>query len=117
MFRRSLRITFTGGRAFTAPSAGRLAFNAKRYWPWVKKRFHPHQRLRFRITGKTGDVHVLYNTGHLYGGLGPDGTAFDGTTAISTSFTVRGGCDCETQIWNDQRGKSCWTVPPAEAPL
>ena len=104
-----LKITFTGGRAFTAP-AQTAAFNAKRY-AWVKKRFIRTDAVKDH---ETGDVHV-YNTGHLYGAW-PDGTAFDGNRYIDI-FTVRGGKIVETQIWNDSAEILLDRVGLAEAPL
>lgn len=88
-----LKITFTGGRAFSSP-ADTAAFNAKRY-AWVKKRLGPTHAAR---DPSTGDIHV-YNTGHLYGAW-PDGTPFDGNRYIDT-FVIRDGLIVETNVWND----------------
>ncbi|MDW3221535.1 MAG: nuclear transport factor 2 family protein [Paracoccaceae bacterium] len=104
-----LKITFTGGRAFTAP-ADTAAFNAKRY-QWVKKRLGTTHAA---LDPETGDVHV-YNSGHLYGAW-PDGTPFDGNRYIDT-FVIRGGLIVETQVWNDSAE---WLLDRAglgEAPL
>lgn len=90
---KDVKITFTGGRQFAAPSET-SAFNAKRY-AWVKKR---PGRMDAALDPTTGDVHV-YNTGHLYGAW-PDGTAFDGNRYMDT-FVVRDGLITETQVWND----------------
>ncbi len=104
-----LSITFTGGRAFTAP-AQTTAFNAKRY-AWVKKRFI---RTDAALDPDTGDVHV-YNTGHLYGAW-PDGTPFDGNRYIDI-FTVRDGLIVATQVWNDSAEILLDRAGLAEAPL
>ncbi len=104
-----LTITFTGGRAFTAP-AQTTAFNAKRY-AWVKKRFI---RTDAALDPDTGDIHV-YNTGHLYGAW-PDGTAFEGNRYIDI-FTVRGGLIVATQVWNDGAEILLDRAGLAEAPL
>nr|WP_272911469.1 nuclear transport factor 2 family protein [Loktanella sp. M215] len=104
-----LSITFTGGRAFTAP-AQTTAFNAKRY-AWVKKRFI---RTDAALDPDTGDVHV-YNTGHLYGAW-PDGTLFDGNRYIDI-FTVRDGLIVATQVWNDSAEILLDRAGLAEAPL
>ena len=104
-----LSITFTGGRAFTAPAQA-TAFNAKRY-AWVKKRFI---RTDAALDPKTGDVHV-YNTGHLYGAW-PDGTPFDGNRYIDI-FTVRDGLIVATQVWNDSAEILLDRAGLAEAPL
>ncbi|MBU2358499.1 MAG: nuclear transport factor 2 family protein [Alphaproteobacteria bacterium] len=104
-----LNITFTGGRAFTAP-AQTTAFNAKRY-AWVKKQFI---RTDAALDPDTGDVHV-YNTGHLYGAW-PDGTPFDGNRYIDI-FTVRDGLIVATQVWNDSAEILLDRAGLAEAPL
>ncbi|MFZ3583524.1 nuclear transport factor 2 family protein [Loktanella sp. DJP18] len=104
-----LTITFTGGRAFTAP-AQTTAFNAQRY-AWVKKRFI---RTDAALDPDTGDVHV-YNTGHLHGAW-PDGTAFDGNRYIDI-FTVRDGLIVATQVWNDSAEILLERAGLAEAPL
>lgn len=88
-----LRLTFTGGRRFSAPSDA-TAFNAKRY-AWVKKRF---LRTDAALDAETGDVHV-YNTGYLYGAW-KDGTTFE-TNRYMDKFVVRGGKIISTDVWND----------------
>lgn len=104
-----LKITFTGGRAFTDPSQT-AAFNAKRYKS-VKKRPGTTHAI---LDAETGDVHV-YNSGHLYGEW-PDGTPFDGNRYIDT-FVVRGGLIVETQVWNDSAEWVLDRAGLAEAPL
>jgi hypothetical protein len=106
---KEFKITFTGGRQFSAPAEA-TAFNAKRY-QWVKKR---PGRMDAAIDAITGDVHV-YNTGHLYGAW-PDGTAFDGNRYIDT-FIVRDGLIIETQVWNDSAEWLLHRAGLAEAPL
>ncbi|SHE82613.1 SnoaL-like domain-containing protein [Loktanella atrilutea] len=104
-----LTITFTGGRAFTAPAEA-TAFNARRY-AWVKKRF---LRTDAALDPDTGDVHV-YNTGHLYGAW-PDGTPFDGNRYIDI-FTVRDGLIVATQVWNDSAEILLHRAGLSESPL
>lgn len=106
---KDIKITFTGGRSFCAPSET-AAFNAKRY-AWVKKRVGPTHAAR---DPETGDVHV-YNTGHLYGAW-PDGTAFDHNRYIDT-FVVRDGLIVQTNVWNDSAEWLLDRAGLAEAPL
>lgn len=103
------KITFTGGRSFSAP-ADTAAFNAKRY-AWVKKRLGPTHAT---LDPATGDIHV-YNSGHLYGAW-PDGTAFDGNRYIDT-FVVRDNLIIETNVWNDSAEWLLDRASLAEAPL
>ncbi|SDZ99684.1 nuclear transport factor 2 family protein [Rubrimonas cliftonensis] len=104
-----LRLTFTGGRAFSGP-ADATAFNAKRY-RWVKKRF---LRTDAALDPETGEVRV-FNTGHLYGEW-PDGTTFDGNRYIDT-FLVRDGLIVATDVWNDSAEILLARAGLAEAPL
>lgn len=104
-----LKITFTGGRAFSSP-ADTTAFNAKRY-QWVKKRLGPTHAA---LDADTGDIHV-YNSGHLYGAW-PDGTPFDGNRYIDT-FVVRDQLIVATQVWNDSAEWLLDMAGLAEAPL
>lgn len=103
------KITFTGGRSFTAP-ADTAAFNAKRY-QWVKKRLG---QTHAALDPATDDVHV-YNSGHLFGAW-PDGTPFDGNRYIDT-FVVRDGLIVETNVWNDSAEWLLDRAGLAEAPL
>lgn len=104
-----LKLTFTGGRAFTKTSDA-TAFNAKRY-KWIKKRF---LRTDAALDPETGEVRV-FNTGHLYGEW-PDGTPFDGNRYIDT-FLVRDGLIVETNVWNDSAEILLDRAGLAEAPL
>jgi hypothetical protein len=104
-----LKLTFTGGRAFTGP-ADATAFNAKRY-KWVRKRFI---RTDAALDPETGDVRV-FNTGHLYGEW-PDGAPFDGNRYIDT-FVVRDGLIVATDVWNDSAEILLARAGLAEAPL
>lgn len=104
-----LRITFTGGRQFSAPSDC-TAFNAKRY-AWVKKRF---LRTDAALDPETGDVHV-YNTGYLYGEW-KDGSSFE-TNRYIDIFVVRGGKIVSTHVWNDSAEILLDKAGLAEAPL
>jgi hypothetical protein len=104
-----LKLTFTGGRAFTGP-ADAAAFNAKRY-KWVKKRF---LRTDAAVDPETGDVRV-FNTGYLYGEW-PDGTPFDGNRYMD-SFLVRDGLIVATDVWNDSAEILLDRAGLAEAPL
>ena len=104
-----VKITFTGGRQFSAPGEA-TAFNAKRY-AWVKKR---PGTMHAALDPATGDVHV-YNSGHLYGAW-PDGTPFDGNRYIDT-FVVRNGLIQSTQVWNDSAEILLARAGLAEAPL
>jgi len=103
------RITFTGGRAFTAP-AETAAFNAKRY-KWVKKEF---LRTDGAVDAETGDIHI-YNTGYLYGEW-PDGTPFQTNRYIDT-FVVRDDKIVSTQVWNDSAEILLDRAGLSEAPL
>lgn len=104
-----LTITFTGGRAFSAP-ADCTAFNAKRY-AWVKKKF---LRTDAAQDADSGDVHV-YNTGYLFGEW-KDGSAFE-TNRYIDIFVVRGGKIVSTQVWNDSAEILLDKAGLAEAPL
>ena len=104
-----LRITFTGGRQFSAP-ADCTAFNAKRY-AWVKKKF---LRTDAALDPETGDVHV-YNTGYLYGEW-KDGSRFE-TNRYIDIFVVRDGKIASTQVWNDSAEILLDKAGLAEAPL
>lgn len=104
-----LRITFTGGRQFSAP-ADCTAFNAKRY-AWVKKRF---LRTDAALDAETGDVHV-YNTGYLYGEW-KDGSRFE-TNRYIDIFVIRAGKIIGTQVWNDSAEILLDKAGLAEAPL
>lgn len=103
------RITFTGGRRFTAPHET-AAFNAKRY-KWVKKRF---LRTDAALDPSTGDVHV-YNTGYLYGEW-HDATTFE-TNRYMDTFVVRGDKIVSTHVWNDSAEILLHKAGLAEAPL
>ncbi|MFN3614500.1 MAG: nuclear transport factor 2 family protein [Rubrimonas sp.] len=104
-----LKLTFTGGRAFAAPSDA-TAFNAKRY-KWVKKRF---LRSDGCIDAATREIRV-FNTGCLYGEW-PDGTPFDGNRYIDI-FTLRDGLIVSTDVWNDSAEILLSRAGLAEAPL
>ena len=86
-----LRITFTGGRAFTHPSQT-AAFNAGRY-KWVKKNMQ-----RTDVVPGRGET-IVYNLGTLYGEW-PDGTLFEGNRYVDR-FVVRGGKIVQMDVWND----------------
>ena len=86
-----VRITFTGGRAFTHPRDA-TAFNAARY-RWVKKKME-----RTDVAPGGGET-VVYNTGTLYGAW-PDGTPFEGNRYVDR-FVVRGGKIVQMDVWND----------------
>jgi hypothetical protein len=104
-----LKIVFTGGRAFAAPS-DTTDFNARRY-AWVKKRLG---QTHAAFDTETSDIHV-YNSGHLYGAW-PDGTPFDRNRYIDT-FVVRDGLIVATQVWNDSAERLLDMAGLSEAPL
>ncbi len=88
-----VRITFTGGRAYTDPAQS-TAFNALRY-AWVKKRF---ERTDVAPGSAPGEA-VVYNTGTLYGAW-PDGTPFEGNRYLDR-FEIRNGKIVRMDVWND----------------
>jgi hypothetical protein len=104
-----LKITFTGGRAFTSPTET-AAFNAKRY-QLVKKRIGTTHAAH---DAETDDI-CIYNSGNLYGAW-PDGTLFDSNRYIDT-FVVRNGLIVATQVWNDSAERLLDMAGLAEAPL
>ena len=86
-----LKITFTGGRAFSHPR-DTAAFNARRY-KWVKKKME-----RTDVVPGEGET-IVYNLGTLYGEW-PDGTPFEGNRYVDR-YVVRHGKICEMDVWND----------------
>src|SRR4029079_8600530 len=88
-----VKITFTGGRTFSAP-AGTAAFNAARY-RLVKKKFERTDV----VAGGTDEETVVYNTGTLYGQW-PNGDPFEGNRYVDR-FVVRHGKIVRMDVWND----------------
>ena len=86
-----LKITFTGGRAFSHPSET-AAFNQRRY-KWVKKKM---ERMDVVPGGRET---IVYNLGTLYGEW-PDGTPFEGNRYVDR-FVVREGKIVAMDVWND----------------
>jgi hypothetical protein len=86
-----LRITFTGGRAYSHPRET-SAFNSRRY-KWVKKRME-----RTDVVPGLGET-IVYNLGTLYGEW-PDGTPFEGNRYVDR-FVVRSGKIVQMDVWND----------------
>ena len=89
--RRTLKITFTGGRKYSHPRET-AAFNAGRY-KWVKKKME-----RSDVVPGVGET-IVYNLGTLYGEW-PDGTPFEGNRYVDR-FVVRGGKIVQMDVWND----------------
>jgi hypothetical protein len=88
-----LQITFTGGRAMTAP-AQCAAFNAQRY-AWVRKRIERTEV----VSGGTAEETIVYSLGTLYGAW-PDGTLFEGNRYVDR-YVVRHGLITKMDVWND----------------
>jgi hypothetical protein len=86
-----LKLTFTGGRAFSHPRES-AAFNAKRY-KWVKKAME-----RSDVVPGRGET-IVYNVGTLYGEW-PDGTPFEGNRYVDR-FVVRDSKIVQMDVWND----------------
>ena len=86
-----VKITFTGGRAFSHPRDA-TAFNAGRY-AWVKKK-----RQQSDVVPGTQET-IVYNIGTLYGAW-PDGTPFEGNRYVDR-FVVRAGLIVDMHVWND----------------
>jgi hypothetical protein len=86
-----LKITFTGGRAYSHPSET-AAFNQRRY-KWVKKKM---ERMDVVPGGRET---IVYNLGTLYGEW-PDGTPFEGNRYVDR-FVVREGKIVAMDVWND----------------
>jgi hypothetical protein len=89
----ALKITFTGGRAMTAPSQC-AAFNAKRY-AWVQKRIERTET----VSGGGADETVVYSLGTLHGAW-PDGTPFEGNRYVDR-YVVSHGLIVRMDVWND----------------
>jgi ketosteroid isomerase-like protein len=88
-----LKITFTGGRAFSQP-AECAAFNKERYG-WVKKAFGQTDV----VDGDNADETIVYQLGTLYGEW-PDGTPFEGNRYVDR-YVVRNGLIISMEVWND----------------
>lgn len=88
-----LKITFTGGRAMTAPSQC-ADFNAKRY-AWVQKRIERTEM----VSGGSVDETVVYSLGTLHGAW-PDGTPFEGNRYVDR-YVVSRGLIVQMDVWND----------------
>ena len=88
-----LKITFTGGRAFSHPTEC-AGFNKQRY-AWVKKAFGQTDV----VMGADDEEAIVYQLGTLYGEW-PDGTRFEGNRYVDR-YVVRRGKIVSMEVWND----------------